>query len=343
MGSTRPPRATRRAGTHRAAAPSLEALAELARGVRETLSLEQLQKRVVETAAALLHADRASIRLIDTTGPSGARLVPSTRFGDPLHAAGPDFALGEGLVGWIGLHRRPIRTGNAQRDPRFQPRPAMKERMGSFIGVPLLSGRRCIGVLSAAHSDLSHFNDLDGDVLTLLAAICAPQLELAQLARLAQLDPLTGTLNRRGLEGALPERRREKAGPTSIAIADVDRFKRINDRYGHPAGDAVLKEVARLLASGLRTDDAVVRYGGEEFVMVLPDVDLEGAMAVAERARLRVEKGAIRLRGRRVPITVSFGVATLRKGETRARLIERADRALYIAKERGRNRVESAT
>jgi diguanylate cyclase (GGDEF)-like protein len=181
-----------------------------------------------------------------------------------------------------------------------------------------------------------------------LAALCAPQVELARVARLAQVDPLTGVLNRRGLDLAFPEVAMPAGGedgivrPLSVAMADVDHFKEINDAHGHATGDEVLRKVAALVSGVLRAGDAVVRYGGEEFLLILPGVELARALVVAERARASAEGSHFFAGGSQLRVTLSIGVAERGPGERRDALIERADRAMYVAKQAGRNRVARA-
>jgi diguanylate cyclase (GGDEF)-like protein len=218
----------------------------------------------------------------------------------------------------------------------------MQTRLGSFVGVPMMEGPRCIGVLSAVHPDVGFFGDEQCQQLTLMAGLCAPHIEAARLKRLARIDPLTGALNRRGFDSQFPQIFADAGGladPLSVVMVDIDRFKEINDVHGHAAGDDVLRSVTGLLASVLRETDAVVRYGGEEFMMVLPHATIRGAESVAERARAAIERAQIALPVGTARVTASFGVAQRRAGESREDLLRRADEAMYRAKAVGRNRV----
>jgi diguanylate cyclase (GGDEF)-like protein len=157
----------------------------------------------------------------------------------------------------------------------------------------------------------------------------------------ARVDSLTSIANRRALEEALAaeiSRAQRFAHELALILLDLDHFKRTNDTHGHAAGDRLLREVARLLASGARQGDTVARWGGEEFVVVLPETDLEGARLLAER--LRLEVGTVSLGSTRV--STSCGVAALLPGDTVETLLAAADAALYRAKENGRNRTEVA-
>jgi len=163
---------------------------------------------------------------------------------------------------------------------------------------------------------------------------------------LATTDPLTGLLNRRAMDGRLAEeeaRALRDGSPLSVIALDVDFFKHVNDKYGHPMGDAVLRDLGRLLREATRLTDHSARMGGEEFLLVCPNTDLNGAAVLAEQLRSRFEAmdhqdGEVRIR-----VTASFGVAAMEPdhGPDVARLLRRADRALYRAKEAGRNRVEA--
>jgi diguanylate cyclase (GGDEF)-like protein len=314
----------------------MAAVASVARELTQKRSLEQLLQVVVDRAAALLGDARVSVRLFDT---ARARLIATCRSGEPLYRSGPvEFKIGEGLIGWIAANNAPLRTGDAGNDPRFVKRPTV-DHFSSFLGVPLTTADTCFGVIAAIKPERDAFSERDEQTLMLLAALCAPHLELARLQRLTQVDPLTGVLNRRGLDVALPE---SSAALVSVAMCDLDRFKRINDGFGHAAGDEVLRRVCQLLSTVLRAGDGVVRWGGEEFLVVLPGIELDRARRIVERARSWIEREPIEIAGQMLDVTISVGVAERRAGETREALIGRADDALYAAKQAGRNRVELA-
>jgi two-component system cell cycle response regulator len=162
---------------------------------------------------------------------------------------------------------------------------------------------------------------------------------------LAVTDQLTGLHNRRYMVGQLEAlMRRAGAGgePVSVLVIDIDHFKRVNDSFGHDVGDEVLREFAVRLASNVRAIDLPVRHGGEEFVVVMPDTDLEAARRVAERIRLHVAGSPFRVMDGQeaLTVTISIGVATSSGPEDQSStLLKRADEAVYIAKSQGRNRV----
>ena len=138
-------------------------------------------------------------------------------------------------------------------------------------------------------------------------------------------------------------RARRYSTPLAVIMADLDFFKEVNDRYGHPGGDAVLRGVAELLLSEMRATDVAGRYGGEELIVLLPQNSTEGADVMAERWRTRVEDASFDLPdGRKAVVTVSIGVAGFEEAfETPYDLVAAADSALYLAKQKGRNRTET--
>lgn len=197
----------------------------------------------------------------------------------------------------------------------------------------------------------SNWNEALLFVLIVLVVAWASHAQLRLLVDLlgaradAAHDPLTGLANRRTahirLEADCQHARRQR-GHLSVMMLDLDRFKQVNDRWGHANGDRVLVAVARALHDELRASDLAVRYGGEEFMAILPDVDAADALEVAERVRIRIEHLRIALPDAVIGITISVGVATLLAGDTTESIVARADSALYAAKEAGRNRCVAA-
>lgn len=189
-------------------------------------------------------------------------------------------------------------------------------------------------------------------VLELLDEARREKAELAERLAIAEMasetDALTGIPNRRYLDRILAARiaaAATRGDPLSVALLDVDRFKSFNDRHGHEIGDLVLRLVARTVGGALRDGDTIARFGGEEFVVILPSADAAVAAAVADRLRRTLESREVRNRWTGIGygrVTASFGTATLRPQERADDLLRRADAALYRAKANGRNRVEAA-
>ena len=212
----------------------------------------------------------------------------------------------------------------------------------------MLTGRRgtddmVTGLDSGADDFIAkpvHMDELDARIRAARRVI----ERLEQLHVQANVDQLTGVLNRGAirdvLRRALDHAARERSS-VSVVLCDVDRFKSVNDAHGHPVGDSVLCDVAKRAGAGVRPYDVLGRYGGEEFLIVLPGCSLLEALGVAERVRASVCGEAIPTSVGALPITASFGIATS-SAHTRDldELISEADQALYRAKEAGRNRIE---
>jgi diguanylate cyclase (GGDEF)-like protein len=213
--------------------------------------------------------------------------------------------------------------------------------------IPIVVEESVVAILAVAGS--AGRMDRDRPYASMLADLVANafQISLAieALEQRAMTDPLTGLYNRAYLaDRFLVELRRARnyGFPMSVALFDIDRFKRINDRYGHPAGDAVLRKLASFLRERTRSTDAVVRYGGEEFAVLMATANSDVAFEQADRIRAELEKTPFVVPGQAEPLqmTISGGVATYpQDGQTFTELIAVADAGLYHAKENGRNQV----
>ena len=164
-----------------------------------------------------------------------------------------------------------------------------------------------------------------------------------ELYKQATLDPLTRIFNRKHfnqeIEGEYSRARRYNR-PLSLLMMDLDHFKKVNDTHGHPAGDYVLKQTASLIKESLRAQDIFARFGGEEFAVLLPETAMEAAATIGEKLRARIQSSSYEFSGKKIPVTISIGVATLKPGHaTWDDLVGEADKALYQAKDGGRNRV----
>lgn len=213
-----------------------------------------------------------------------------------------------------------------------------------YAGAPLvMPGGVALGTICVVDQQPRHLTHIERRALKSLARQAVAQLELRQavtdLEMQGNTDGLTGIGNRRAFDRSLRELWRRHAAdqaPLALLMADLDHFKRINDEFGHPAGDAVLVQTARLLRESVRHSDVVARFGGEEFAMLLPGADLQAAMQVAEKVRRAFQEASWPHRG----VTASIGVAASAPlaEDDPATLLARADRALYDAKQAGRNR-----
>lgn len=179
------------------------------------------------------------------------------------------------------------------------------------------------------------------------ARIAALEREVVRLRRVAARDSLTGLATRRSMESEVKRilalRERDPSHAVALIIADVDRLKRINDRFGHPAGDAALRRLGALIRRQTRGSDLGIRFGGDEFAIFIHGRSAPNAPLLAERIRAAAANLRLPGRARGHRPTLSLGVVRLRPKENFARLLARADRLLYRAKRRGRNRVEADT
>lgn len=219
--------------------------------------------------------------------------------------------------------------------------------LGSLAIIPLGRSQRVIGALVVEGDTRGQITEGDGKHLRLLALLATATLEtvweIEEINRRARTDALTGLANRRQFEERLERIVAETnrfGGSCALVVIDIDRFKHVNDTYGHRAGDDVLRRVALLLQQAVRVVDLCARYGGEEMALLLPQTDLEGAVRLAERLRESVAARPIHASGHEVSITISLGVAAYPEGARDGdELFAAADRALYDAKRLGRNRV----
>ena len=213
----------------------------------------------------------------------------------------------------------------------------MTEFLASTLG-PALAAAAGLGWWRAS----ARAKALEGSLASEIQARTALQRALADMEEAASHDRLTGAWNRRyfdemvAAETSLARRRR---APLSLILLDLDHFKRINDAYGHPAGDTVLAGAVAAFRPVLRASDALVRWGGEEFMVLSPATSLEGALRLAERLRAALEATAFPAAR---PVTLSAGVAEYKEDESVAAWVERADKALYQAKALGRNQVAAS-
>jgi diguanylate cyclase (GGDEF)-like protein len=235
----------------------------------------------------------------------------------------------------------PLIIPNALEDPRFANSPLVtcKNGVRMYVGVPLKtpSGFN-IGALCAIDSKPGNVTPEQINVMQDLARLVVDELELRKLAA---IDSLTGAMTGRAfaLEAKKEVSRARRYGRgLGCIMFDLDHFKKINDTYGHAAGDQVLRTVATICQDELRGADILGRVGGEEFVIVMPETALEGAAATAERLREKFSESPVAFTGQDIPVTASFGVTALDESDVDvATTIKRADNALYAAKGGGRN------
>ena len=322
---------------------TLQVLLGLTRDLGDERTLEDALQRVTDAALALFDGGHASIRLLNA---EHDELLCSARSGVGVTHRPVPFRMGEGVAGWVLEHGEIARIDDTQEDERFVSKEGQGFTIRSLVSVPLLSGERAVGVMTVSSDVPGAFDSSDEVAIQLLANCATPALARVRLRRLAMTDGLTQALNHESLSTTV-ERAMQRAGeaphPLSVLLLDLDRFKSVNDTYFHAAGDRVLRVFADRVRSTVRREDMLVRRGGDEFVLVMPGASETVAAQTAERLREGLENDPIAIGDdRRVHQTVSVGVATWDGAEDSAALEARADRAMYVAKNGGRNRVAVA-
>jgi diguanylate cyclase (GGDEF)-like protein len=248
------------------------------------------------------------------------------------------FKPGEGIAGKVFKNAEPMIVNNIRGDDLFIR--SDTSYVHSIACIPMVVYSDVIGVINVTNKkEGMEFTDEDVEMLKAVADQAAVAVNKAQLWDMAVTDSLTGLYDRRYFMVKLQEEvlRAERCGkPLSVVMADLDRFKKINDTYGHDAGDRALQAIAKFFQKNIRDVDAVARYGGEEFVMLIPDADQSAAFSLAQR--LRQELAKVNLDDL-PPITMSLGIAAYPSDGTDIdELIKKADAAMYEAKRRGRDK-----
>lgn len=309
---------------------------------------------ILRHSAELLRSERGSLLLFDErAGELSVKAAVGPRADVAREAR---VRIGEGVAGTVMREGRPAVVRDVSKVAGLRPAPDERRyKTRSFISYPIAVGGRKVGVLNM--TDKAGGGDYDEADLGLLDLI-APQMALAldrvewhskatQFQLLSITDPLTGLVNRRYLEERLQEeleRSKRHRFAMSFMMVDIDDFKNYNDTHGHQAGDLALEMTAQCLKTALRSADVAARYGGEEFSILLPQTSLSEARVIAERIRRRIERTQFP-HGKNQPlgaVTVSIGISAFGpEADTPASVIYAADRALYVAKSRGKNCCEA--
>ncbi len=318
----------------------------LPRRLAVTADAIHAQQMIIDACAKAVGAEKGSLALYDAQ--QQALAVTATFGYSAALVKYLRFRAGDSIIGAVFRSRRPLRV-NDVRQLKGGPSLRLRYRTNSFMCVPLLGANRVLGVISVTDKhDRQPFDRLDLRTLRMLAGVASLALERANALdaakaneREAAVDSLTGLFTRRYFRTRLDEeveRARRQGSPLSLTMLDVDNFKQLNDRLGHPVGDSVLRLVGNVLRRSVRLFDVSARYGGDEFAILMPGSGPDSSRHIAQRIREGIEDS-------RPPsepwldsakVTASVGIATLTE-ITADELIERADRALYTAKRDGKN------
>gem|GEM_PF-2373438 len=239
--------------------------------------------------------------------------------------------VGVGLSGWVAKHGQSIFTNDAADDPRSVQVPGTPREDESILVVPLMTNGRLYGVLRVDRQGKNQYQLSDLHLLELMAAHVSDAISRAELEeRLARRDALTGVYNRHFLN-EWSQRVKSESREVSVLLIDCRKFKQINDRWGHLTGDWVLQQCAQIISSSVRSRDLVVRYGGDEFLVVLADTGRQEAQAIAERVLQRVEEWNRERTEGEPRLYLDIGVETAPQSEWQ-RLLDRADERMYACK-----------
>jgi diguanylate cyclase (GGDEF)-like protein len=321
------------------------------------LTLEQVMDTAIDAAREICAFEMASITLFDkerkrhrvcrVAVAEGAEEIVDAKSLDGLE-------FGEGTAGLAAMvvkNKHYLPAGGELRDgsiPVYSRRVRLRG-VESLLVLPLICADEAIGTFTLASRRAHAFGKDARDMLGVIANQVAVSIENAkmykQMVTMATTDGLTGLLNHRTFQERLADLlgRAERHGlQLAVILTDIDHFKKVNDTYGHPVGDEVIRRVAKVLADSVRKIDIVARYGGEELAVIIEGANAVGAAQLAERIRQDVAKQVIQSEKGGFSVTLSLGIASVPEdGTDKQALIERADQALYHAKHTGRNRAVS--
>ena len=322
-------------------------LFQIGKAIGSDESLQVTLVKISELVTELCGAEACSVMLAD---PDKKTLLGKAAFGlERIDFSTVSFRYGEGLAGWVAENGESILIDDVNEDSRFV-RHGDSSHIRSLACVPLMHRDTVVGILTVTTPEVGFFTTSTLELMALVANTIALDIENIRLRRLAETDSLTGAYNRQYLDRHFPdmvEEAHKHDQPLCVAMFDIDHFKHVNDQHGHDVGDQVLAFISKRLDEASRHKDVLVRFGGEEFLLLLPGANLATAAEIADRMRVRLANNAVNLdRGELGPlaleIRMSAGVAELADGETPEQLFKRADLALYAAKANGRNRIEVA-
>ena len=312
-------------------------LLEVNERLLSTLEPTSVLDLIADSLKVIVPYDSLTIYRVDHEAGVRRAVVARDRFADVILAHAPP--LGVGITGWVVEHREAVLANDAHLDPRSVQVPGTPEEAESMIVVPLLVGGEAIGTLNVSRigGEESHFRPNEFELTKLFAGQASIALQNAEAhgeVRIrADQDALTGIHNHGAFQRELGEAVESGGGgkPFAVLMMDLDAFKAFNDTRGHPAGDALLADVARAMSAALREGDRLYRYGGDEFSAILPSADRVVAHDVADRLRRTV--AGVACDHDDAQVSISIGVACFPDdGRRKAALVTVADRAMYLAK-----------
>ena len=322
-------------------------LSQVAQVLNETLSLNEVALRCVRQAKALVASEGAFLFLIEE-GAQELALMASEISEETFKIRSKQ---GDLFDHWVLKNRRPLLVQDTRRDFRFDLTKTQERKTRSLMIAPLFSAERLSGVFRLESGEENRYEADDLRFFSILADLASVSLENARLYRrteeLARIDELTGLFVHRIFQERLTEELTRAQGgkhPLSLLMIDIDHFKQYNDRYGHIAGDLVLRQVTQMIKGKVEAGEFACRYGGEEFTIVLPHRSRQEAASLAQTICQTIAQTDFILRRETTRVTLSIGVATYPEdGLFKEELLKQMDARLYQAKRLGRNRVCSSS
>ncbi len=330
----------------------LSAFNEIGKALTSTLDLRKVLDIIMEKISELFKPKNWSLLMLDEETDELCFEIAIGEGAEQL--ADVRLKIGEGIAGWVAQNAEPLLISDAYSDPRFTPTADRKTnvRTQSIICVPLKSKGKVLGVIEIINQlESRSFRIEDLSLLKTLADYAAIAIENARFFHKVQeltiTDDMTNLFNSRYLQQQVDveiQRARRYKDKFSMVFFDLDRFKSVNDTYGHLIGSKVLRETADIVRSCLREVDVPTRYGGDEFVLLLPATDREQALAVTKRMRDAINAFDFAAdEGLNIKLTASFGIATYPDdARTKVDIIRLADNAMYHVKETTRNGIATA-
>ncbi|MBI3398031.1 MAG: diguanylate cyclase [Deltaproteobacteria bacterium] len=324
---------------------------ELSKKLSSTLKFGEILDIALNSSKEIVDYDMAAFILREGSEALKVVSAKGLKASDVMHKI---FKTDESIAGLVIKNGKPLSFSDFQEGKRdIQIFPGIFLPIRSVICLPLLVKDGPIGVFIMASKKENLFSSYETKIFEVVATNTAVALSNAraylQMEKMATIDGLTGLLNHRFFQERLSheiERAERYKERLSLLLVDIDYFKKVNDTYGHPAGDKILKDISKILVSAIRSVDAAARYGGEEFAIVLVNTAGRGALDTAERIRKIIENNEFDIGAAFIKVTASIGVSAfpddtglLDDGGSQRLLISKADSALYTAKREGRNRV----
>lgn len=330
----------------------LQTLCEVVQAINSSLKPKEILSAIMAKAADLVDAEGGSVILLNEKTNELTFEAASGKAGKKL--LGMRLKVGQGVAGWVARYGKSLMVPDVSKDPRFYSGMDQRTKFTtkSILCVPMKSRDRVIGVVEVVNKvGGGSFTQDDFEIFESIAAHLTIALEKSNLYRKMEqatlIDDLTQLYNTRYCNQFLDDfliERKAGSGKISLIFLDIDFFKLVDDNFGHLVGSETLKVLGERMARVIRKNDVIVRYGGDEYIVLLPNTDKKTALVIAERIRATVGRDAFYAFGnKKFNITVTLGVATYPEdAKTRDELIGAADKAMYAGKMSGRNKVVAA-